>query len=187
MADYRLSLNTIHSILQDPAVFSAGRPLFTSVPEMDRSLISKGFALAKNESFGPDEPDARQLIYQGPNDVIVKIKTRGYAMGPRAGRATLSIEAMDGRGTGWENVLFKVDGTGKIIAKNLINEGELARLPDGNWGVKRGSTGKVEPIVKFEVIQGGLSDAFDKQAWADRGHLDLPKDFNPAGAKDLGK
>lgn len=187
MADYRLSLNTISSILKDPAAFSRGMPQFKNVPEMDASLHSKGFSLAKNEAFGPDDPEARQLIYQGPNDVIVKVKTRGYAMGPRAGRATLSIEAMDGKGTGWQNVLFKVDGTGRIIAKNLINEEELARLPDGNWGVKRGSTGKVEPIVKFEVIQGGLSAPFDKQAWADRGHLDLPKDFSPAGAKDLGK
>ena len=49
----------------------------------------------------------------------------------------------------------KVDANGKIIAKNRINEEELARLPNGQWGVKRGSTGKVEPFVKFEVIQGG--------------------------------
>jgi hypothetical protein len=185
MADYKASLETINFVLNDPKAFARGKPQFRNVREMDDCLRGKGFALVRNEAFGSDQPDARQLIYQGPNDVIVKVKTRGYERGPRKGRATLSIEALDGKGTGWENVLFKVDANGQIIAKNLINEEELARLPNGQWGVRRGSTGKVEPFVKFEVIQGGLSPPFDKQAWADRGHLDLREDFNPAGAKDL--
>jgi hypothetical protein len=186
MADFQKSLETIRGLLNDRSAFQDGKPQFKSVMELDQTLRSRGFRLGDNQPFGPQAlGDARQLIYEGPNNVIVKVKTRGYAMGPRANRPTLSIEATDGKGGGWDNVLFKADGNGKIIAKNLINEDELARLPNGQWGVKRGSTGKVEPFSKFEVIQGGQSKPFDKQAWADRGHLDLPREFSPTGADKL--
>src|SRR2546421_224678 len=112
MADYQLSLDTIQKLLQDPLAFSAGKPQFKSVPEMNAYLRGKGFRLTDNTAFGPQDPDARQLIYQGPNNVIVKIKTCGYQQGPRMGRATLSVEATDGKGTGWDNTLFKADGNG---------------------------------------------------------------------------
>jgi hypothetical protein len=185
MADYKNSLETIYSVVHDARAFEGSKPRFKNVVEMDSFLRTKGFHLTDNQPFGPNEPDARQLIYQGPNNVIIKVKTRGYVQGRRMGRAFMSVEATDGKGTKWENTLFKVDSNGKIIAKNLINADELAHLPDGSWGVRRGSTGKVEPIVKFEVIQGGQSPPFNKDQWADRGHLDFAEDFEPGGAAIL--
>src|SRR5262249_50805363 len=53
------------------------------------------------------------------------------------------------------------------------------------YGVKNAETGRVRPIVKFEVIHGGKSGPFDKDAWADRGHLDMPTGFNRAGVEKL--
>jgi hypothetical protein len=190
MANYKPALDLIKSLLEDPAAFRAGTPVFGSVTELHDYLTAKGFNLpdGNNTAYGPpDDPDARQLVYNGPNNIIIKLKTAGYASGPRRGRATMSIEVADGRGSAWENTLFKVDANGKIIAKNVIDaDATLVRLPTGEWGVQRAS-GEVQKIVKFEVILGGKGPPFNKQAWADRGHLDLPARFNRAGAATVGK
>lgn len=185
MADYRKALDLITTMLRDGKAFLNGRPQFRTPEEMHQFLTGKGFTLVRNEAFGPESPEARHLIYEGPHNVIVKVKTQGYAQGRRAGQATMSIEVTDGKGNAWGNTLFKVDGRGRIIAKNYVDVGELAKLPDGSWGVKRGSTGKVEPIVSWEVVQGGRGKPINKDAWADSGHLDFGKEFKPDGAKDL--
>src|SRR5262249_25598467 len=189
LKEYEQSLQTIRTILNDPAAFKDGKPQFTSVEQLDRYITSKGFTLTKNHPFGPTQEfdDARQLIYEGPNNTVLKFKTRGYETGPRKGTATMSLEATDGRGGGWEDVLFKVDVNGKILAKNEIGVSEeIVPLPADNpdrvktgvlYGVKNAETGRVRPIVKFEVIHGGKSGPFDKDAWADRGHLDMPTGF----------
>jgi hypothetical protein len=191
VADYKQSLNTVKALLDDPAAFKAGKPTFKNVAELDGFLRAKGFKLpaGNNTKFGPpDDPDARQMIYMGPNNVVVKVKTAGYEGGPRMGRPTLSIEVTDGKGSLWENTLFKVDAGGKIIAKNVIdvNQPVVKMSGDGEWGVQR-ANGKVEPIVKWEVIVGGKAPPFNRQEWADRGHLDLPPEFDKAGAAQIGQ
>jgi hypothetical protein len=189
MADYRASLNTISALLNNPAAFQGGRPRFQSVAELDTFLRANGFSLpaGNNTKYGPSaDPDARQLVYLGPNNVLVKVKTAGYESGQRKGRATLSIEVTDGKGSLWEHTLFKVDADGKIIAKNVIDMDQpVVRTSTGDWGVRR-ANGKVEPIVKWEVIQGGRAAPFNRQGWADRGHLDLPSSFDKAGAAQIG-
>src|SRR5205809_3936026 len=101
MSDHQNSLNTIRTIVSDAAAFQNGQPQWKSPEEFHRYLTNKGFRLTKTEQMGPKGlPDGQQLIYEGPNNVIVKIKTRGYNdNGPpqRVGVATMSIEASDGK------------------------------------------------------------------------------------------
>lgn len=201
-APHRQSLATIKAIVDDPAAFRGGQPQWKSTDEIDRYLTAKGFRLTATEAMGPKGlANGQQLIYEGPSNVIVKVKTRGYNdNGPpqRVGVATMSIEATDGKGSKWDNVLFKVDSQGKIVAKNItaINE-EVVRLPPDHparrtgeeWGVKNPRDGSVRPFAKFEVIQGGGGQPnptpINKQAWADSSHMNLPRDFNPDGADRL--
>ena len=50
----------------------------------------------------------------------------------RVGVATMSLEVTDGKGGGWDNVLFKVDSRGKIIPKSITSAGEeVVRFLDG--------------------------------------------------------
>jgi len=203
---YQDSLSTIQTIVGDPATFRGGKPQWKSVDEMDRFLTGKGFRLSAAEPMGPKgKTDGQQLIYEGPNNVIVKVKTRGYNdNGPpqRVGVATMSIEATDGKGTGWDNVLFKVDSNGKVLAKSITaNNEEVVRLPadhkarvpareakqpEPEWGVRNPRDGSVRPFSKFEVIEGGANPTpVNKQAWADASHMNLPEDFDPTGADKL--
>src|SRR5262245_32230438 len=139
MSDYQDSLNTIQTVVGDPAAFQGGKPQWKTTEEMDRYLTAKGFKLTDAQTMGPKgKADGQQLIYEGPNNVIVKVKTRGYSDGgppQRVGVATMSIEATDGKGTGWDNVLFKVDSKGKVLAKSITaaNE-EVVRLPPDHPG-----------------------------------------------------
>ena len=188
---YRDSLQRIRNWLRDPGAFSNGRPVFKSIGEFDQYWRQQKFVLVKNDPFGP--PGGRQLIYRGPDNTVVKIKTMGYEGGPRMGRATMSLEITDGDGENWANTLCKVDAQGEIIAKNLHNFGaEVVELPPDHadakthsYGIRNPKTGKVMPLTKFEVLQGGQGPQADQQAWADRGHLDLPDGFSGAGADDL--
>src|SRR5690242_13072833 len=82
MPGYQDSLNTIQTIVGDPAAFRGGKPQWKTVEEMDRFLTGKGFRLTDAQAMGPKgKPDGQQLIYDGPNNVIVKVKTRGYSDG----------------------------------------------------------------------------------------------------------
>jgi len=202
MSNYQQALNTILALLNDPAAFKNGSPQWKTVDEFDNYLKAKGYRITAAEKMGPSTlANGQQLIYEGPNNVIVKIKTRGYNdHGPkqRVGVGTMSIEATDGKGTKWENAIFKVDGQGKILAKSItaVNE-EIVKLPPSHpdrasgqeWGVRNPKDGKIRGFTKFEVIQGGGGQAnpkpINKQAWADASHLNLPKDFNPKGADGL--
>jgi len=209
MADYQDSLTTIRAILSDPAAFRLGQPQWKSPAEFDRYLKTKGFRLTNAQAMGPSGlPDGQQLIYEGPSNVIVKIKTRGYNdNGPpqRVGVATMSIEATNGRSTEWADALFKVDGKGKIIAKSITsaNEEVLPLPPDHpdilrakaagrpawewpKWGVKNPKDSKLRAITRFEVIEGGANPKpINRQAWDDAGHLNFAKDFDPKGADKL--
>lgn len=202
MSSYHETLSTIHAILTDSNAFRGGQPQWKTMDDFDRYFTLKGFRLVAAERMGPsNQTNGQQLIYQGPNNVIIKIKTRGYNdNGPpqRVGVATMSIEATDGKGTGWDNAIFKVDGKGKVLAKSItaINE-EVVRLPPehparktgAEWGVKNPRDGSVRAFTKFEVIQGGGGQSnptpVNKQAWADATHMNLPKEFSPRGADDL--
>jgi hypothetical protein len=189
-ATYRDSLQRIQNWLKDPAAFNNGRPVFKSIGEFHEYWTRQKFVLVKNDPFGPE--GGRQLIYRGPDNTVVKIKTAGYSSGPRMGRATMSLEITDGDGENWANTLCKVDANGKIIAKNLHNlDAAVVELPpeeanaNSHYGIRNPRTGKVQPLTKFEVLQGGQGPPADQQAWADRGHLDLTDGFNVAGAADL--
>ena len=101
MSKYKESLETIQTIVKDPAAFRGGVPQWKSSDEIDQYFTRKGYRLTGGDAWGPkDQPDGRQLIYEGPNNVIVKVKTRGYGEGGperRRGVATMSIEATDGK------------------------------------------------------------------------------------------
>src|SRR5262249_17799113 len=105
---WRQALESVRNLLNE-GVLQDGNPKFRNTTQFDQFMRSRSFRLMKNEPFGPNVPNARQLIYQGRDNILIKIKTRGYEAGPRASRATMSIEVTDGSGTGWENALFKVD------------------------------------------------------------------------------
>jgi hypothetical protein len=188
---YQESLREVQALLKDAQAFRNGRPVFKNVKEFDRYWRRRGFRLLKNEAFGP--AGGRQLIYEGDKNVIVKFKSAGYKDGPRMGKATMSLEVSDGKGVGWENALFKVDGEGKIVAKNLHIDGEIVRLPPDHpgrklgleFGIRNPQSGNVQALTKFEVIQGGQGPIPNKQLWADRGHLDFPPGFDGAGADRL--
>jgi hypothetical protein len=138
-------------------------------------------------------PDARQLIYQGPNNVIVKVKTMGYAGGRRQGVATMSMEITNGKGIEWDNVLCKLDHNGHIIAKNVMgNNTPLIPTVDGkflvvtpNGNIRLNAKGEPQPVSVFEVLEGGQAKAIDKDAFADRGHMDFRTPFSPKGAATL--
>ena len=144
MSKYKDSLETIQTIVKDPAAFRGGVPQWKSSDEIDQYFTRRGFRLTGGEAWGPKGlPDGQQLIYEGPNNVIVKVKTRGYGEGGperRRGVATMSIEATDGKGTGWDNVLFKVDQQGEIRAKNvnLVFDDEMR---------------KKDPSLKNDIIE----------------------------------
>jgi hypothetical protein len=199
---HREALGTIKSLLDDGSAFRDGKPQFQTPEDIDRFATKKGFRLTQATAMGPQGmSDAQQLIWEGPNNVILKVKTRGYGNdGPpqRRGIATMSIEATDGKGTGWNNTLFKVDAQGRIRAKNIVSiNGEVVPLPANHparqqgeeWGVKNPRDGSVRPFAKFEVIQGGGGNVDPKpinvQNWADDTHLNMPEKFNPAGADKL--
>jgi hypothetical protein len=60
--------------------------------------------------------------------------------------------------------------------------------PEPRHGVLNPKTNELRPITKFEMIEGGANTKpLNKQAWADASHMNLPKDFDPAGADDLAK
>jgi hypothetical protein len=154
----------------------------------------------KNDPFGPQ--GGRQLIYLGPDNIIIKVKTAGYSDGKRQGVATMSLEVTNGKGVGWEHTLFKVDANGKIVAKNMHVDGEIVRLPADHPGRTQ------NPPLEFGFLEAGKPPTDDKgrynikgltglefvdnqstkgdqQVWADRGHLDLPNGFNGAGADSI--
>jgi hypothetical protein len=160
----------------------AGKAPFKSPAEIDAALREDGLRLVANDPFGPPVPDARQLIYASADRrVLVKVKTRGYADGRRAG-GTMSIELGTGQGTSWKDIVCKLDRNGEPIPSNVVMPNLLVRTPDG-VRVKRAS-GQVEPLMPHEVV---LDDAagFDPNAFADRGHFDFPPGFDPAGVEAL--
>jgi hypothetical protein len=207
MSNPQESLKTIKSVLNDPKAFRGGKPLWKTPNEIHGYLQSKGFRLTNAQAMGPKGlPNGQQLIWEGPNNVIVKVKTRGYGEFPpqRVGVATMSIEATDGLGTQWENALYKVDSQGNVLAKSITSANETvkplppdhpARLearklgkPEPTHGVLNPKTNELRPITKFELIEGGANPKpLNKQAWADATHMNLPKEFDPAGADDLAK
>jgi len=160
----------------------SGQASFRTLADCDAALQAEGLCLVVNEPFGPPSPDARQLIYASADRrVIVKVKTRGYADGRRAG-GTMSIEIGNGNGVGLGDVYCKIDHAGQPIPSNVITPDQLHRTADGLC-VRR-SSGSLEPVMAHEIV---LEDArgFDPDAFADRGHFDLAPGFDPAGAEGL--
>src|SRR5262245_10399283 len=160
----------------------SGRACFRTLAECDAALRAEGLRLVENEPFGPPSPDARQLIYASADRrVIVKVKTKGYADGRRAG-GTMSIEIGNGNGVGLQDVYCKVDRAGQPIPSNVITPDQLHRTADGLC-VRR-SSGRLEQVMAHEIV---LEDArgFDADAFADRGHFDLAPGFDPTGAEGL--
>jgi hypothetical protein len=185
------SLESARALLQGLLVNRV--PKFKSIRELDAFLRSRGFKLIDNQPYGPKLPDARQLIYQGPDNIIVKIKTRGYAGGPNPrSNGTMSVEITDGKGIEWENTLFKLDSDGRIIAKNILGkdtnmvptrDGVLIEQAPGKFRV--GKDGKPLPLAPWEVIEGGKATPINKDAFANRGHHDFLPGFDPTGASAL--
>jgi hypothetical protein len=203
---YQLSLRRLGGYLQDAHAFQNGKPVFKTIQEFDQYWRKQqGFKLLRNDKFGYQglKFQGRQLIYLGPDNTIVKVKTAGYTDGPRQGVATMSLEATNGKGVGWEHTLFKVDANGKMVAKNLHVDGEILRLPVDHPGRQQnpplefgflpaGQPPKndkggynIKGLTGLEFVQGGEGPAPNQQAWADRGHLDLPSGFNGAGVESI--
>jgi hypothetical protein len=191
------SLRAAGTLVRDSNGINHGRPVFRTVPEIDRYFRRLGFRLVANHAYGPDGPNNRQLIYSRPRDnLIVKIKTAGYAGGRRGGKPTMSVEVGDGKGVEWRNAMFKVDGKGRFIAKNHHGDNvEIVELPPNHparaQGMQYGfhkpgqDPMKMAPVTKMEMFQGGQGPRPDMDKWADRGHFDLQPGFNPAGAANL--
>lgn len=161
----------------------AGKARFRTALEFDAAFRRNSFRLVSNDAFGPPHADARQLIYESPDHmVIVKVKTMGYPNGVRPG-GTMSIEITSGKGTAWKDVLCKIDGEGQPIPSNLITPDKLVQTPQG-LRVRR-ATGQIEEIMDHEVVLDSGSGLVDVNKCADRGHFDFAPGFDPTGAAGL--
>jgi hypothetical protein len=165
------------------AMLEGSRIKFRSVTELDRAIRSRGFQLLKNDAWGPSEPNARQLVYQGDKNIVARVKTRGDAAGLRASKPTMTVEVTDGRGTSPENVLFKVDAEGKIVAKALVGHNQVVETAEGYKVV--GPDGRVRNVSGWEVLEAGGVKPADKEFFAERGYLDFPEGFEVKGAEQL--
>jgi hypothetical protein len=175
------------------------KPKFTSLRRFHDALKGEDFQLADRQEYGP--PGGYQLIYQGRQGVIVKVKTKGYAGGRRRGQPTMSVELTDGvlrtdifdgekqTRTGWDNTWGKIDADGRLIPKDIIAFKDRVTADatgKGRVEKQRGDgLAPPRPISRFEVLEGGLAEPVDKDAFADRGHLDFPSDFDDMGVESL--
>jgi hypothetical protein len=161
----------------------AGKARFRTPADFDGAFRRESFRLAVNDAFGPPHPDARQLIYESADRmVIIKVKTKGYPNGMRPG-GTMSIEITNGTGTAWKDVLCKLDTAGEPIPSNVITRDKLVETPEG-LRVRR-ATGQVEEIMPHEVVLEAGAPPFDGDRFADRGHFDFLPGFDPRGAASL--
>lgn len=181
-----------------------GSPKFKTVQELHEFLTNRGLTLRENIPFGPDHPDARQLLYATTdNRVVVKIKTMGYKDGTRAG-GTLSVEVTDGKGIKWENALYKLDRDGNVIAKwfraaddviftavsgpgktgvQVLTADAKAKLKNGTLSAQ--DIEALPHVSPWELLEGGIVKPRDPKAFADRGHLDFAPGFDASGAAGL--
>lgn len=164
-------------------VAPGGRVGFRSPAEFDAAFKQLGLRLVANVAFGPPHPEARQLIYESSDHmVIVKVKTMGYPNGVRRG-GTMSIEIANGNGTAWKDVVCKIDVAGQPIPTNLITPDQLVWTARGRR-VRR-TTGQLEEIMEHEVVVDSADASIDADRFADRGHFDFPPGFDPRGAAAL--
>jgi hypothetical protein len=186
------------------SIMLGGRPRFKSAQQLHDFMTRRGLALRENISFGPDHPDARQLLYATTdNRVVVKVKTMGYKDGTRGG-GTMSVEVTDGKGIKWENALYKLDREGNIIAKwfrgtdDVIftgvtgpgKTGVQVLTPDAKAKLKNGTLTAQDiealpHVSPWELLEGGMVKPRDPKAFADRGHLDFAPGFDAKGAGNL--
>ncbi len=168
---------------------------FPDIKAFHEAVKMSGFHLIERRVWNP----GYQLLYQGPEGVVVKVKTKGYGGGVRP-HGTLSIELTDGKGFAWENTWCKIDATGSVItrdgkvmgrvlAKTLLSADQiemteeqgrytpLAKTLAGKTDKGDPIYGKPRPIARFEAIEGGQTTPADKNAFADRGHIDFPPGF----------
>lgn len=149
---------------------------FADLTSLDRALRALGFAPASKMAFGP--PGGWQVFYKN-GIVVVRIKTKGDAQGPRTGQPHLSVGVTDGQGDKWFNDLAKFNLHGQLAAK-AISSADRFKPTDHDNNPQR-----------FVMIPGGkseqalakagkqLGDVLD--AWADRTHFPFPPGFSDQG------
>src|SRR4051812_15217759 len=97
VSDARREGRAIMSALVTPTAGPGGRPggrvRFNDLASLDRALRALGFAPAGKAAFGP--PGGWQVFYRN-GVVVVRVKTKGDAQGPRAGQPHLSVGVTDG-------------------------------------------------------------------------------------------
>ena len=208
---YIRSVALARRVLRD--MMSGTAPKFKSFRELHAYLLQKGFRVSKDPKqtmvYGPKDAstgrivkDAAQAIYTNTEGtVVVKIKTRGYPWGGRS-NGTMSIEITDG-GSGWSNVLAKLSKDGNLISKTRLAQKDVVVLNDGVYAITKGAKGKLDKgakmeelsrggfgndlrkVVEFELIEGGGVKPMSQDAFADKGHIDFLKGFNPDGAWNI--
>src|SRR6185295_14373320 len=132
---------------------------FATVQSLNQVLTETlNFRVVSNMEFGP--AGGRQIFFQNGR-VVVRVKTKGDARGPRAEKPHLSVGITDGKGLDWTNDLCKLTAEGKVAAKSFTSADRFK--PDDHQGNPQ----------RFVLIGGPEDDDARMDAWANRTHFNF--------------